>query len=767
MDLYLEDLDFKPDDRKNGLAWEKVFDKLERAEMPPKKAAQPTAPERAGILQELGAALSAASAARQEKEGRVPLRRLSRTQYENTLRDLLALPALQVNALLPAESLASGFDDVSAGQSLSSVHLVRYQQAADAALTAAAPTRTLTPIHLNKSGRELMETKKRQAFTDWKCWLKEEGLVIPSKLWRESGITVAAPPAPVAGRYRFRVTGYGLHTGGSPLPVVFNVLYSPQLPYGEDLAWRDLPADRAGTVEVELDLQAGQTVDVMGWTLPHRDEVRNKIKNEPGEVWTGPCMVIERLEVDGPLDTWPPESYRNLFGDLPLQTQAEVLAGPAPVARDPLAAVSAEPRQDAARLVAAFLPRAFRRPVSEALCRHYQETAWKLLESGVPFAEAMQETYKSILCSPYFLFLQEAPGKLDGYALASRLAYFLWNSMPDEALLAAAVHGDLPQPGVLYTQVERMLDDPRAERFVRDFTGQWLDLARINATTPDQTLYPEFDRILLGSSVRETELFFQEILQHDRSLTEFVQSDWTYLNRRLAQHYGIPVDDSLGYELRKVALPPGSHRGGVMTQASVLKVTADGARTSPILRGKWICERLLGVLPPPPPPDIPKIEPDIRGATTIRQQLEKHRSTAACASCHRVIDPPGFALETYDVIGGWRDFYRLPPRMGRTVRLVNYPQRSVARGLDVESGDKMPDGRPFANTEEYKSLLAENPDLLACNLVRKVLIYATGADIEFADREVVEQIVRHLREHAYGFRTLIHDVTESRCFQNK
>ena len=159
----------------------------------------------------------------------------------------------------------------------------------------------------------------------------------------------------------------------------------------------------------------------------------------------------------------------------------------------------------------------------------------------------------------------------------------------------------------------------------------------------------------------------------------------------------------------KIALPPDSHRGGVMTQASVLKVTADGARTSPILRGKWICERLLGVMPPPPPPDIPKIEPDIRGATTIRQQLEKHRSTAACASCHRVIDPPGFALETYDVIGGWRDFYRVPPGAGRNVKLVNYPQRTVTRGLDVESGDKMPDGRPFANTEEYKSRLAGKP----------------------------------------------------------
>ena len=214
-------------------------------------------------------------------------------------------------------------------------------------------------------------------------------------------------------------------------------------------------------------------------------------------------------------------------------------------------------------------------------------------------------------------------------------------------------------------------------------------------------------------------------------------------------------------------LPPGSRRGGVMTHASVLKVTADGARTSPILRGKWICERMLGVTPPPPPPDVAKIEPDIRGATTIRQQLAKHRSTASCASCHTVIDPPGFALESYDVIGGWREFYRVPPRTGRSVRLANYPKRTVSRGPDVEQGDTMPDGRPFADVEQYKQLLLEDRDALARNLVRKVLTYATGADVQFADREVVEEIVRVVRKKDYGLRTLVHAVTESRCFLNK
>ena len=746
--------------------WEAVFDKLNAAQMPPKKAEQPKPAERERLLQLLGGALHDASLARQQAQGRVPLRRLSRAQYEDTLRDLLALPALNLKDLLPEESPVGGFDNVSSGQSISGVHLVRYQQAADAALAAAVPARALAPVHINLTGRELMGApKKQKEFETWKCWLKGEALVIPSKLYRPN-TTVATPPAPADGRYRVRVTGYGLHTGGSPLPVVFNYLFSQQLLYGEDLAWRDLPADKPGTVEVELDLRAGQVVDVMGWTLPHRNTVTGKLKGQAGEAWTGPSLAIERLEVDGPLDTWPPESYKRLFGELPLKTRAEVAAeqgrGPMPKPRpqrkadewqrDPLTPISASPREDAERLVTAFLPRAFRRPVPERLRQHYVSIALELLDEGLPFDEAMVETYKSVLCSPHFLFMEETPGPLDGYALASRLSYFLWNSMPDDTLLTAAAQGDLAHPDVLHAQVERMLADPRVERFTADFAGQWLDLRKIDATTPDMSLYPEFDRILQASSVRETELFFEEILQHNLSLTEFVQSDWTYLNRRLAQHYGIAVDDSLGYELRKVPLPPESHRGGVMTQASVLKVTADGARTSPILRGKWICERMLGVMPPPPPPDIPKIEPDIRGATTIRQQLAKHRSTASCASCHTVIDPPGFALECYDVIGGWREFYRVPPRTGRSVKLANYPERTVSRGLDVEMGDKMPDGRPFKDVEQYKQLLLEDKDALARNLVRKVLTYATGADVQFADREVVEQIVRDLRQKNYGFR---------------
>jgi hypothetical protein len=270
-------------------------------------------------------------------------------------------------------------------------------------------------------------------------------------------------------------------------------------------------------------------------------------------------------------------------------------------------------------------------------------------------------------------------------------------------------------PAVLRAQVERMLKDPRARRFTANFAGQWLDLRNINATSPDPQIYGEFDDFLFWSMPRETELFFEEVLGKDLSLTDFVYSDWTFLNQRLAQHYGIKGVS--GGELRKVKLPANSHRGGVLTHASILKVTADGTRTSPVLRGKWVLERILGQPPDPPPPDIPAIEPDIRGSTTIRQQLDRHRNTPACAACHRHIDPPGFALESFDVIGGFRTFYRgtRATRAG-LADLANYPGRKVYQGLDVEQGGQTPDGRKFRDIGEYRKLLLADKDQLARNL---------------------------------------------------
>ncbi len=591
-------------------------------------------------------------------------------------------------------------------------------------------------------------------------------------------IPCSTAPTSQPGRFRVRASVYAVGTGGKPIPMM--CVCRDQ--YGREdtdvRAVRDVPADKAVVIEDEFELKQREIIVVAGWSLPTGRAFSEVRKDKSIDSYSGPGLAVEWMEIEGPLDPWPPAGYQRLFEGVPLQptSVAKVLAAgkpapPEPAKRsdqwwiyDPLVAYSERPREDAERLMRGFLPKAFRRPVPEELARYYVQRVHAGLEKGMSFPDAMILGYQAALCSPHFLFLTDRPGTLDEYALASRLSYFLWSSTPDAELLQRAAKGGLSKPDVLRAQVERLLADPKAARFTANFAGQWLDLRSINATSPDPEIYGEFDDFLFWSMPRETQRFFEEVLRADLSLTDFVHSDWTFLNQRLAQHYGIPGVQ--GGELRKVTLPPGSHRGGVLSHASILKVTADGTRTSPVLRGKWVLDRILGQPPSPPPADVPTLEPDIRGATTIRQQLDKHRNTPACASCHRHIDPPGFALESFDVIGGWREFYRGTGR-ARTVELANYPGRTIFRGLDVETGGQAPDGRPFKDVDEYKRLLLSDKDLLARNLAQKLIVYATGADIQFADREVVEELVAKSRARNYGFRSLLHDVVQSRVFLSK
>ena len=330
------------------------------------------------------------------------------------------------------------------------------------------------------------------------------------------------------------------------------------------------------------------------------------------------------------------------------------------------------------------------------------------LDKNYSFEEALRVGLKGVLVAPDFLFLRERstasgkegqPALLDEFALASRLSYFLWSSMPDEELLTLAEQGRLRQPGTLRDQVERMLKDERAKAFTDNFAGQWLSLRSIDATMPEQMLYPEYDDILKVAMVKEVLLFFDEVLKNDLSVTNFVASDFSMLNARLARHYGIP--DVEGLDFRRVALPPESHRGGVLTMAGVLKVTANGTTTSPILRGSWVLDRILGTPPPKPTVDVEAVDPDIRGATTIRTQLAKHRQDAQCAGCHARIDPHGFALENFDVIGGWRENYRKlnegePATVnGRRVRYLPGPP--------VETADVLDDGRPLCGDRRIQA----------------------------------------------------------------
>lgn len=782
--LRLDTLTTKFDDKDISATWVKVLDKLAKALMPPPKSARPPAKELGAVTTELNRHLLTASLARQQQDGRVVLRRLNRTEYQTALRDLLG-GAVDVKDLLPEDNTAAGFDNVSAVLDISSTHLLRYQDAAERALQTVIPSRPPVPFAERRTGRQISEKVKSYKDLPGKSvQVDGDALIMHVRPWAH--VPCATPAVQQAGRYRVRASVYAVGTGGQPLPMISVA----GMEWGRDdkdvRAVRDVPADKPTVIEGEFELKPRQVIAFFGMGLPSPRDFEAKQKGQALDPFTGPGLVVQWVEIEGPLDVWPPEGYVRLFGDVPLKpksvAKAEAEGRPAPANAkrsegqwiyDPLVVASTRPREDAERLMHTFLPQAFRRPVGAELERYYVQQAHAALDKGLPFSEAMLLGYKVALCSPHFLFLTEpittTPGRrgnLDDYAVAARLAAFLWSSVPDTELMQLAAKGELTQPTVLRAQVERLLKDAKGRRFTQNFAGQWLDLRKINATSPDPQTYGEFDDFLFWSMPRETEMFFDEVLSADRSVTDFVHSDWTFLNQRLARHYGIA--GVAGGELRKVSLSPGSHRGGVLTHASILKVTADGTRTSPVLRGTWVLDHMLGQPPAPPPPDAGSIEPDIRGATTIRQQLDKHRNTAACAACHQHIDPPGFALESFDVIGGWRDFYRgTRATKAGLVELANYPGRKVYRGPDVEQGGQTHDGRPFKDIDDYKQLLLADKDQLARNVAEKLLVYATGADIQFADREVVEQLVAKAREKNYGFRSLLHEVVQSRIFLNK
>ena len=775
--LNLATLKFAAAEPRTLATWIRIHDKVSTGEMPPPDDDQPTPDERRAAVGALHKTLQAASLAQQKAEGRVALRRLNRTQHENTLNDLLGI-SISLSDVLPDDGSVAGFDNVSEALDVSSTHLVRYLDAADLALDAAIATRPPKKLAFRVTGKETAEKGRMQKSLGKLTRLNGERLNVYVQL--PPSIPIQSPEIPMTGRYRLKIVAQAINTGDRALPLEIRVTKNIDKPEGTTLATFDLPPDRPGVFEIETVLQKQNGIRINGWPLPGEYKLRQELKGQPLETYTGPGFAFELMELEGPLGEFPPPSHKRLFGDLPLKAasvvKAELAGKPLPKIpenrrdedwrRDPLMPVSKDPRADGQRLLREFLPRAMRRPVDDATLAYYIGLFQELLDQGEEFHTALRNTYKAILSAPKFFYFREEPGPLDDHAIASRLSYFLWSTLPDDELTALAARGELRKPAVLRAQVERMLGDQRSQRFIENFTGQWLELRKIDATTPDPDMYGEFDAFLEWSMPQETQMFFREILQHDRSVAEFVHSDWTMLNSRLAQHYGI--DGVKGGELRRVTLPPESHRGGVLTHGSILKVTANGTTTSPILRGKWVLEKILGTPPAPPPPDVGAIEPDIRGATTIRQQLEKHKSIAACATCHKHIDPPGFALESFDVIGGWREFYRASnSTKGGRVQLTNYPERKVWRGLAVEVGGTTPQGREFKNVGDYKKLLLEDTEPIARSLARQLLVFATGADVQFADREEVQAIATRTRERNYGLRSLVHELIQSRPFLHK
>jgi hypothetical protein len=812
--LDLTALKFELTNADNFAKWVKIHDRIESGEMPPRKEPRPARADLKAVTMFLKTALVKAEQDKFKGEPRTGVRRLTRAEYENTIRDLLDLPGINLQSELPPDGSAHGFDKTSDALDISHVTLAKYLEAADHALDVAIATQPRAPIskiqrvslanpggfvahvllhgdgvllknkqpdpdfppagnqmHIGEGPHEQMGSFRNGASVglfrhedeSFTPYFIEFTSIYPARyrirtsLWSfqwDKGQVLPSRGTEVGRLSIVQMTGDG-RGGGHPSTL---------------LGYFDAPSIKEQTHEVETWLNSGETIGFNAATI-----VSGHTRGEGRLLkYIGPGIACDYLDVEGPLyDTWPPASHRRLFGDLPLvefkpDQQLKVLAPKHVPFRqkffgknqaEPVEGIwtvkSEQPLADADRLLAAFLPKAFRRPVANEVRQAYVSKVQRRLEAGDCFETAMRWAYRAALCSPDFLYHIESTAsadprpRIDDYGLASRLSYFFWNSMPDDRLLALAAANTLHQPQALKAEVERLLADKKARRFHEDFLGQWLRLRQIAANDPDGKLYPEFRPYLQDSMVAETRAYFRELIEKDLNASYLIKSDFAMLNEKLAIHYGIP--GVTGSQIRRVALPKDSPRGPFLTQASILKITANGTTTSPVPRGAFVMARLLGQPPEPPPANVAAVEPDVRGATTIREQLARHRNNSTCASCHAKIDPPGFALESFDVIGGQRDRYR-------TITNV--------KPL-VDPSGVLPDGRPFKNITEFQALVAPDSDRLLSNLARQFAIYGIGRGLSFSDRDPIVAIVAKTKAQGGGVRTLIHELVQSELFQTK
>ena len=393
------------------------------------------------------------------------------------------------------------------------------------------------------------------------------------------------------------------------------------------------------------------------------------------------------------------------------------------------------------KIIANIAFRAFRRPVSPAKVDQLVAISDGAQKRGGSFEEGISLAIATMLASPNFLFRIEGSAR-DQYELASKLSYFLWSSMPDEELLRVAEKGTLHSPEVLNAEARRMLADPKTWALVQNFTGQWLEIRRLESAQPDRERFPDFDEYLRASMLKETELFFQYVMREDRSILDFIDGPYSFLNERLARHYGI--SRVRGSEFRKVDLSA-SGRSGVLTQASVLEVSSYGNRTSPVLRGKWILDNILNSPPPPPPANVPSLDEDAVGSSaSLRQQLEQHRKNAVCASCHARMDPLGFGFENFDAVGAWR---------------------TLDGKFPIDASGMLPDGKAFRGADELKAILSVQKDTFAAGLAEKLLTYALGRGLDRSDQPAVKQIVTRMAADDYKFSSLLLGIVDSAPFQ--
>ncbi len=766
-DLRLDNLKWSPGDEGNVEAWQAIVDRVEAGEMPPEERPQPSEAERARFLKSIRNGI--ASAAQQSSHHAV-LRRLNRAQFRNTLRDLLHIDFTvdDPTEAFPADDKEEGFDNLGETLQMSDFLLRQYLEVArrvvDRAtfpedkpeavtyrlkepgktrplnfkISANDPARDYVVLTRNDErapgdprGQSLMNSREgapHDGYYEFTFKVESKGrgnlakefsaqrrndypVYRPEDLHRFE-IYITAPNKSSAVQTRPRTLVHAVDLPDNERVVIKKRLWLPE-------GWRveaGFGNGYWGVVDPILLVDPNFDFDAFR-ERPRREqnERYGKLLLDRMEEADAPRINIYSVTETGPLyDEWPPASHTAVYGQ-PGQTIEEHLIE--------------------------FATRAFRRPVTPQ-----QIGPFIRLANQSP--EGVRTAIEAILCSPRCVYLKENTDQLDDYAIASRLSYFLWNTMPDDVLLADAARGRLRVPNILHGHVDRMLADDRFDEFVESFIWGWLKLDNTVEMAPDPMKFYEFHRNRLGEAmVKETTAFFRHMLNEDLPLRNFIDSDFTFLNADLARHYGLPGAVNTTALFQRVSLPGSRHRGGLLGQTSVLTASANGVDTSPVVRGIWILENLLGTPPSPPPPDVEVPEPDARGALTIRELYAKHRTIASCNDCHKKIDPLGFSLENFDAIGAWRSKYE--------------------SGHEVDPSGQMPNGESFEDVTGLKQIMTRDLEQFTRNLTTKLMIYATGRMMSVSDRPEIDAIVSRLKSRRGGLRVLVKQVVTSEAFLSK
>jgi len=685
--------------------WDRVAKNLASSSMPPRGAPQPTPAERERMVGWVEATLSSADC-KLDDPGRVTMRRLNREEYNNTVRDLFGLVNLRPADSFPSDDVGYGFDNIGDVLSISPLLMEKYLAAADTVAKAAIATP-------ETGGRTERFVGDKLAQAGGEAYATSRALA-------KVGEVAVDYNFPRDGEYYIRVRAFQQQSGPDPAKMAVRL-------DGKDLR----------TVDVKAQETAPEVFQYKTQVAPGKRKIAVAFLNEYSSTFgftpRPRRLIVERIEVQGPL------GLPNL---LPPSHRRIITCQPTPATRD----------ECARKIVGAFAQRAWRRPVTKPEVDRLTGIVSLAQKEGESFERGIQLAVQATLVSPHFLFRVEldkdpnnphAKRLLGQYEMASRLSYFLWSSMPDAELFSLAAQGKLQNPPVLAAQVKRMLQNPKARALADNFAAQWLTLRKLSDVTPDPGRFPDFNDDLRNAMRMETELFFEAVVREDRSVLDFLDGKFTYVNEPLARLYGIP--GVTGKQFRRVALT-GDERGGVLTQASVLTVTSNPTRTSPVQRGKWVLEQILGAPQPPPPASVPELPDEKHGPLkgTLRQRMEQHRADPACATCHARMDPLGFGMENYDAIGRWRTQDGDSP---------------------VDSSGELPDGRRFNGPAQLIGILKAQKAQFVRSLAERLLTFGMGRGIEPYDKCNIDAIVRNVAENDYRFSALVTEVVLSEPFR--